>query len=270
MLWADYTAALAQMTGLKDVYGQTLLTSLLPRIVDYAELRIFRDPDLDFLATRTADTTQQTTPGTRTVTIPRQFIVLDQVRLVIPPNTPPAHAAAQRVGLLRTSRSFIDMTWPVVSDVAAPAPFQTYYAIFAMQSQGAGIDLQPPGNIIIAPTPDGQYVTEFLGTFRPTPFSASNPQTFLSLFLPDLLISASMIFAAGGLLKNFGAQADDPRQAVSWEAIYVEQKKTAAVEEARKKAQGADWSSYGVPITANLPRTAPLLPPPPPPAGPPG
>jgi hypothetical protein len=55
MNYADYAAALAQMTGLKDVAGQALLNALLPRIVEYAELRCFRDPDLNFLATETTD-----------------------------------------------------------------------------------------------------------------------------------------------------------------------------------------------------------------------
>lgn len=44
MNWSDYTAALAQMTGLKDVAGQALLNALLPRIIEYAELRMLRDP----------------------------------------------------------------------------------------------------------------------------------------------------------------------------------------------------------------------------------
>ena len=101
---------------------------------------------------------------------------------------PGKHQAQRSIALLRTSRDFIDTTWPNESLVAPPALFQTYYAIFSQQSQGTGIDNQPPSAIRIGPTPDGEHVTEFLGTFRPTPLSATNPITFISQFLPGLML----------------------------------------------------------------------------------
>ena len=97
------------------------------------------------------------------------------------------------------------------------------------------------------------------GTFRPAPLSEANPQTFISVYLPDLMLSASMIFVAG-FQKSYGQQSDDPRLAMSWEQLYREQKGSAAVEEARKKSQSASWSPYPPAPVANLPRTGMPMP----------
>jgi hypothetical protein len=254
MNYTDYTAALSQMTGLKDANGQVLLTALLPRIIEYAELRLFRDPELDFLAAYTTDTTQTTSPGVRNVSIPTQFIVIEEVRLILPANTRPDTDHSLRIPLLRVDRSFLDLTWPMSSATMTPSPWQTYYALWTEEAQQE--DVQPPSSIIIAPTVDAAYVIEYIGTFRPPPLSANNQQTFLSMFLPDLMISASMIFACGGLLKAYGAMSDDPRAAVSWEAIYTEQKKGAAVEEARKRMESSGWSARAPAPLANISRTS--------------
>ena len=58
--------------------------------------------------------------------------------------------------------------------------------------------------------------------------------------MPDLLLSASMIFGAG-YQKNFGAMADDPKMAMSWETIYQGQVKDVMIEELRKKSMSWNW-----------------------------
>lgn len=277
MNWIEYTTALYTMLQVADPSGVDNFNQVLPRLVDYAELRMLRDPDLDFLVTRTTDRTQQTTAGTRSVPIPPAFIVVEDVALITPSGQQPTAAGATRVQLLRSTRQFCDLTWPVETDTLAPAPFETVWAIFSEQAvAGANAPVVPTAGdpttasaIIIAPTPDGNYVTEFKGTYRPERFYdvagfnpatgvAANPvaTTFLSEQMPDLLIAASMVWGAA-YQHNFGAHSDDPAQAMSWNQVYEDLKGGAAVEEARKKSQGWQSSSYGPPVIRPPPMASP-------------
>lgn len=265
MNWSDYTTGLYNFLQVADPSGTAAFNLILPRIVDDAEQRMYRDPDLDFLVTRTTDRTQQTTPGSRNVLIPPAFIVVEDVALILPSGAQPTQLGATRVPLLRTTRQFIDVTWPDETQTQVPVPFETYWSIFSENQTGqappgpvAGVT--QPSAIIIGPTPNGSYVTEYRGTFRPQPFytaamfapttgQAINPTatTFLSFYLPDLFFAASMV-ASSGYLRLFSAASDDPRMAISWEQHYQALKETAAVEEARKKSHGYQASSYGAPV----------------------
>lgn len=278
MNWGEYQTALRTMLQVNDPSGISLLNAILPRLVDDAELFLYRHPKLDFLATRTTDRTQTTTSGSRNVTIPSAFIVVEDVALITPAGAQPGTAGAQRVPMLRASRGYIDTTWPEETAVQTPAAFQNYWAIFseeltapAGQPAAAPIAGTPRKNsaIIIGPTPDGQYVAEFRGTFRPAAFytvAAFNPATglagnaaattFLSTFLPDLLISSSMIFAAA-YQKNFGAAADNPQMAMSWRQHLEDQLDGAAVEEARKRSMGWNASPYPPPAVPSPYTTGP-------------
>lgn len=265
MTYTEYVAALQFLAVMQDTNGQALLNQILPQVISYAELRMYRDPDLDFLAMRTTDTTQITTRGIRSVPIPPQFVIVEEVTLFLPANTRPTSALGvpagmQRVPLLRTTQPWLDLVWPTESLVQPPAPFETYYAIFSEGEIAVGDDPVPgPSAFLIAPTPDDTYYAEVNGTFRPAPLSETNQQTFLSLYLPDLMLSASMVFVAG-FQKSYGQQSDDPKLAMSWEAIYQEQKGSAAVEEARKHSRSYGWTPYAPAPLANVQRTGAHLP----------
>lgn len=69
-----------------------------------------------------------------------------------------------------------------------------------------------------------------------------NGVSFISQYLPDLLIMASMIYISA-YQRNFGRQSDDPQMAQSYEGQYQALLKSATVEEARKKFEAAAWSS---------------------------
>lgn len=63
----------------------------------------------------------------------------------------------------------------------------------------------------------------------------------------DLFVAAAMVFMSG-YQKNFGAQADDPKMAMSWETQYQALLRGAMDEEARKKGEGAGYNPLrGVP-----------------------
>lgn len=195
--------------------------TIYPSIIADAEGMMYRDPDLDFLQTRATDATISTVSGTRTIAIPSQVIVIEQVALITPAATQPA--SGTRVNLSRVSTEWINDVYPVQSFTTAPEYGKSYYAIFnGMQ-------------IIIAPTPDAAYVAEFYGVVAQTPLSATNTSTVLTNFYADLFLSASMVFASG-YMKNFSAAgADNPPQAISWLSHFNDLKKGAAFQSARQK-----------------------------------
>jgi hypothetical protein len=277
MSWSDWLAATTTIMNIADEAGIAAFTALAPRCVEYAELRLYRDPDLDFLATRVSDATQRTTNGLRSVPIPTTisvagfsggFVVIEGVNLVLPANTPPA--LGLRVPLLPTSRPFIDGIWPNEGQVQTPVPWETYYAVFSQQIGQPSDPTEPivaPSSILIGPTPDDSYVTEFTGTARPTPLSATNPTTFLTTYLPDLFLMASCIWLCG-YQRDITIAGNSPGLVQYYEQQYETLKGGAAVESARQKMLSNGTTAFPpVPMPA-LPHGA--APPPLMPAGPPG
>jgi hypothetical protein len=73
--------------------------------------------------------------------------------------------------------------------------------------------------------------------------------TFISLYLPDVFIMASMIYISA-YQRNFGRANDDPQMAITYESQYQALLKTADLEENRKKFEAAAWSSQEPSISA--------------------
>ena len=255
MNWIEYRAALANALVITDPNGLLLLDTQLPQIVAFAEERIYKDSDLDFLGTRKVDTVARTTRGVRDVAIPTDLIVIEQVALIRPPGATADRrdGDTHRVVLLRTGWSFLDMIWPYPSRTKAPRPYETYFAVYNQQVTD-GSTGNSTGNLKIAPTVDDDYIAEIRGTFDPTPASADNPHTFLLTYYPSLFFAASMAIATGALKQNFGAQADDPRQAMSWEQQYELQKQVAVKRSQRQHSWGPGWVSTGPAPMGPLPR----------------
>jgi hypothetical protein len=67
--------------------------------------------------------------------------------------------------------------------------------------------------------------------------SAMNPQTWMGDNCPDLMLYASAVLASA-YKRNFGAQADNPQMAMSWEQLYQQHLAAARIEEARRKGEG--------------------------------
>lgn len=232
--YATWKSALAQL----GVYEETnaAFVAILPSVIDYAEQRLYRD--LNLLATVVRDTSSTTTANARNFTLPTasgRFVVVDAINIFTP-----AGEQTTRNPVLPVSLNYIDMAWP-----EADAPdADTYPSHFAMVTDQT---------ISWGPTPGAEFVVEVIGHIRPDPLSASNTQTFLTLYLPDVFMAASMIFLSG-FQKNFGAQADDPRQAQSWEGQYQALLSSANVEEIRRKFAGPGWSSKQPQPLAAAPR----------------
>lgn len=190
---------------------------LLPQCITYAENRIYRD--LDLLSTVTTYTQAATASGVRNVTIPQgTFVTIQNVNALTNTTT--------RNPLLPVTKEFLDNVWGASTNSALPK----YFALLNDTT------------IIFGPWPNSIYPLEIIGTIRPDSLSSTNTTTFISLYLPDLFIMASMVFISA-YQRNFGRQSDDPQMAMSYEAQYQTLLKGAMVEEYRKKFESVGWTS---------------------------
>jgi hypothetical protein len=194
---------------------------VIDRCIEYAELRMYRDPELDFLGAYTLDGSQTSVSrvGIRDVANPG-LVVIKSVNVITPAGSIPNSAGSSRTPLMQTSVPFLNMAWPAVATQGTPVHWAR----------------NDDANILVGPYPDARYQIEFYGTMRPAPLTYQNTTTFLTLNLPDLFVAASMIFMSG-YQKTFGAISGDPQQGMTWEQYYGSLRSGAAVEEARKKGR---------------------------------
>lgn len=203
--------------------------TILPQMIVYAELRMYRD--LDFLFTSGVSTAYSLTTGNRILNVPAEtfdygtLVVPEQINVLVGSSNPDL---ATRVPLLPTTKEFLDAVYGsgAVANRGVPqyfVPFDDY-------------------TFLVGPYPDDNYPVELIGTYRPASLSATNPTTFISTNLPDIMIMASMVYISG-YQRNFGRANDDPQMAITYESQYQALLKGAMVEEARKKFEASAWSS---------------------------
>jgi len=213
--------------------------TLIPQMLNYAELRIQRDVDL--LPTVTGNT--YTLPiGTNMLSIsPTDFVTIQTVSAVV--NSVPTP-------VLPTTKEFIQNVYGSTAQQGPPEVFAMYGGDQATGGNTSNI-------LLFGPYSDSSYVLNVTGTQRMPSLAfnavdplASTATTFISANLPDLLIMAAMIFVSG-YQRNFGRQSDDPQMAVSYESQYQSLLKGAIIEEYRKKFQASAWSSQSPPIVAS-------------------
>lgn len=222
LTYATYKTTLATLSVVPETDANWL--SILPSAIDYGELRIYRD--LDLLSTVSTNTSYSTSTNSSRVTLASgTFVTLQNVNVITPSgvNNPDS---GTRVPLLPVSKEYIQYAWPSASNAAVPQ----YFAMIDERSFSLG------------PWPDANYTLEILGTIRPPSLSVGNPTTFISEYLPDLFLMASMIFISG-YQRNFGRQSDDPQMSQSYESQYNALLKGALVEEYRKKFAASGWTS---------------------------
>lgn len=207
--------------------------TMLPNCIDDAEQRIYRE--LDLLATIVRDSSSALTANSRNFTFPQHFVVSESINLYTP-----VGSTTNKYALTATTREFLDAMWPNETAAASPSLPQ-YYAMITDQQ------------IIVGPPPDQNYTLEVVGTVRPEPLSASNPTTYLTLYLPDLFMAEALVFGYG-YMKDYGAQADDPRSAMSWNQHYQDLWQSANTEENRKKYASQAWTAKQPAPLATPPR----------------
>lgn len=234
LTYSTYVTQIAEMAVVNPT-DDNLLT-ILPAMIDYAELRIYRDLDLISTSISIQSPSIVLTAGNRNLSFPMTLpdssgtiVVSEQLNLILPAGqTDPDAETAERVALMPTTKEFLDAVYG--SNLSAARGQPKYYSAFNENL------------FFVGPVPNTQYYVEVVATYRPNAMSASNPVTFISQYLPDLLIMASMIYISA-YQRNFGKESDDPQMAQSYESQYKGLLQSAMVEENRKKYEGSGWSS---------------------------
>lgn len=222
LTYSTYKSQIATMAVVEET--DPAFITILPQMITYAENRIYRE--IDFLFTSVSNTSFSCTVGTRSIVVPPgTFVVPEQINLITPAGTTNPDNGT-RVPLLPTTKEFLDAVYGNSQSKGQPlyfCPFDDY-------------------TFLLGPYPDAAYRVEIVGTYRPDSLSASNTETFISQYLPDLFIMASMIYVSA-YQRNFGRANDDPQMAITYESQYQALLKGASLEEARKKFEASGWSS---------------------------
>ena len=190
-----------------------------PRAIEYTEDRLQRD--LQLLGCEITDESGDLAANTRKFTLPTDigaYIVVTEVYPIV--------GGVRQAPLLPVSRIFLDMVWPSDAGTdAAPTMWAPYDQL----------------NILIAPPSAAGVDIGVVGEQRVEQLSSDNATNLLSIFFPDLYLACSLIFLSG-YQRDYGAGADDPQKAQSWENQYQLLLSSAVVEEGRKRLMGPSWS----------------------------
>ncbi len=254
--YASFQKALAsEMVVPNNNVNEPNFVLILPTIIDYAEQRCYRE--LDCLHAQTQQWFPMTayqraqsflaSAATSASPSPAQQILIPE-RVIIQPIGATPHAAG--VPPTTGGEPAIPVTVDYLDAVYSglfPAP-----GVF-----GRPTTFAPINDTVLAfgPAPDQAYQFVIHGKCRPVPLYDAAPgdgtqTTFLTSVLPDLFLACAMISAAG-YRHNYGAQADDPRQAMSWETQYNSLLGSAKNEEMRKRFLGwGGMDSYSMPPQA--------------------
>lgn len=251
-VWLSYNSYITQIAALAIYQTQTnagvvqlydgngtTLNTVTSQMLDYAELRIQRDLDLEQSVSN--NSSLALTSGNNILTMDvNSFITVQSIAYV-------SGTVTQRI--LPTSRAFIDEIYPDSSVQGNPV----YYAPCGGDASTTGATSQL---FLFGPTPDQNYSLSINGTLRMISLNsfassgvADTQYTFISAYLPDLLLMASMVYLSG-FQRNFGRASDDPAMAQSYESQYQSLLKGAMVEENRRKMWASAWTALSVPVVA--------------------
>lgn len=214
---------------------------IIPQMLNYAELRIQRDLDLlNALISRSYTVTS----GQNTITIPAdELVTVETVQLTTP-------VTLALTPLLPVSKEFLQNMYRNPATTGVPK----YFAMVGGDTATGG---NTSINVLVGPYSNATYTVSVRGVQRVpslakynTAPAASSTTTFISSYLPDMLIMASMVYISA-FQRNFGRMSDDPAMAQSFEGQYQILLRAALSEEGRKKFASSAWSSYSQPTVAS-------------------
>lgn len=220
--------------------------TIIPQMLNYAELRIQRD--LDLLPSLVQNTSYSLTAGSNLLQLQTaDFVTVQTISVVSGTATNP---------LIPTTKEFLQ-------NVYNDSSYQSTPLYFAMSGGDISTGGNTYNNVLVGPYPNASYPLSITGTVRlktlyPTVGSDGYPSigtgtTFISTYLPDMLLMASMIYISA-YQRDFGSIGNDPQMPGTYEAQYEMLLKGASTEEARKKFSSAGWTSMSPAPTASLPR----------------
>lgn len=224
LTYSTYITSLASLLVVDPANSDYL--AMVPNAIEYTEDRI--DRDLNLVGNTVTTTTGVVTPLTSSfvLTTPSegQIIVLESLAVITPAGS--SASAGTYNPLTRVSRDFLFSAWPSAASAGQPQ----YYAMANNAS------------VFLGPWPDAAYGVQQSITTRRAQLSASLTSNYLTLLYSDMYLAASMVFMAG-YQKNYGAQADDPKMAMSWETQYQTLLGPARAEADRMRSMGSAWSA---------------------------
>lgn len=230
----EVTTTAGIVVGVDDWFN-----TLIPLSISYAEQRIVRD--LDMNATLNSEN-YTLLSGTNKLTVPlTDFFTVESIQATVGGVPMPVNIA---------SKEYIQTLWGDPTATAAPIDFAIYGGDAATQGETDML-------FLFGPYADQDYPLLVTGRQRAAslyanatdPTKAATVMTFISQWLPDLMLQASMIIVAQ-FQRNFGQASNDPQMGPSYEAQYEMLLKGALTEEARKKWQASAWSSSSSPLLA--------------------
>lgn len=218
------------VVGVDDAFN-----AIIPQMINYAELRIQRD--LDLLPAETSNTSYALTPSSNLLQVSaNDFVTIQTVSVT---------SGTSIVPLLPTTKEFLQNVYNNSASTGTPV----YFAMYGGDAATGGTTYN---NIIVGPYPDIAYPVVLTGTTRTpslaqaaTTAYAGITTTFISTYLQDLFIMASMVYISA-YQRNFGRMSDDPNMAQSYEGQYQALMHGALQEEYRKKFEASAWSSKSV------------------------
>lgn len=218
-------------------FQDSAANTILPLIITFAETMI--NEDMDFIGNRTQNSTVTFTANNRQLTLPVGTRVIQGVAQISPAGAQPGDNGASSNDLEPVSLDVIDVFYPTPSAVTGPG---SYWAP------------KDATTIVVAPTPDANYVANITGIFYPAPISSTNTTTYIGTFYPHLLMAATAYYMAG-YQRDFGAQSEDPKLAQSWKATYDYLLPTCIMEEKRRKGESIQTSRSSSEAPASSPQS---------------
>ena len=224
LTYTTYVQQIAEMAAVGSVINGTFTytdpnyTTIIPSMIDYAELRMQRD--IDFL--NVSDTFSYN------CSINNQELSLGNGYPFV---------TIQNVGVLSPTTGYVIQCTPVTKEFL--------YSVYPLGSTAGFPKYFTPFNdnlLLLGPIPNQAYSANVTGTVRFPSLSPTTPVTFISTYLPDVFIMASMIYISA-YQRNFGKVADDPQMAMTYEAQYQTLLKGAIMDEARKSFEAGGWTS---------------------------
>ena len=175
-----YSELVTQIREYTETDSNVFTTVIVNDFIEHAELRIFRDVDLDVFrkyqtATLTSGDPFISMPGAT----PTDFEFARYITIFSPSGSLGGLTDNERVYLQKKDTSFISEYAPNRTSTSIPK----YYANWDNDT------------IILAPTPNAAYTIELANNALPTGLSSSNTTTWVSTNAPQLLLYACLVEA---------------------------------------------------------------------------
>lgn len=235
-------ATTSEVSGVWQFNDATFQT-IVGQMLNYAELRISRD--VDALQARSSNT-YTLTQGNNTLAIPlNDFVTVETLEILQKSGSTVVNSCP----LTPVSAELIQNCYSGITQSSTPRFFAMVGSTFA---DGNDTSI----NVLLGPPPNYAYPVRVRGVVRmpslatyATTGVADTSYTYISQWLPDLLIMASMVYVSA-FQRQFSATSDDPAMGQTYEKQYQALLPSAIAEENRKKQMGSAWSAYSSPGAA--------------------